>query len=116
MAIQFGKTWWGEHWLRSLENVDYDNRLPRGASYARNGRVLSVKIKDNVVTAKVRGSRLTPYKVTIIVPPFFEEQIVLLMDRLVERPALISKLLNRELDPEILGIAEEAGLKVFPQQ
>jgi uncharacterized Zn finger protein len=28
MAIQFGKTWWGEHWLRSLENVDYDNRLP----------------------------------------------------------------------------------------
>ena len=20
MAIQFGKTWWGEHWLRSLQN------------------------------------------------------------------------------------------------
>lgn len=116
MAIQFGKTWWGEHWLRSLENVDYDNRLPRGASYARNGHVLSVKIKDNVVTAKVRGNRSTPYKVTIIVPPFFEEQIALLMDKLVQRPALISKLLNRELDPEILGIAEEAGLKVFPQQ
>jgi hypothetical protein len=24
MAEKFGKTWWGEHWLRSLENVDYD--------------------------------------------------------------------------------------------
>ena len=28
MTEQFGKTWWGEHWLRSLEIVDYDNRLP----------------------------------------------------------------------------------------
>jgi len=29
---------------------------------------------------------------------------------------LISKLLNRELDPEILTIAEQAGLKIFPKQ
>ena len=51
MAIQFGKTWWGEHWLRSLENVDYDNRLPRGASYARNGYVKEVKFKGNQISA-----------------------------------------------------------------
>jgi uncharacterized Zn finger protein len=116
MAIQFGKTWWGEHWLRSLENVDYDNRLPRGASYARNGYVKEVKIKENQINARVAGSRPTPYKVNLIVPPFFEEQIELLMDGIIQRPALISKLLNRELDPEILTIAEEAGLKVFPRQ
>lgn len=116
MAIQFGKTWWGEHWLRSLENVDYDNRLPRGASYARNGYVKDVKIKENQIIAKVSGSRPTPYKVNLIVPPFFEEQVELLMDGIIKRPALISKLLNRELDPEILTIAEEAGLKVFPKQ
>jgi len=116
MAVQFGKTWWGEHWLRSLENVDYDNRLPRGASYARNGYVKEVKIKENQILAKVAGSRPSPYKVNLIVPPFFEEQIELLMQGIIERPALISKLLNRELDPEILTIAEKAGLKVFPKQ
>ncbi len=116
MANQFGKTWWGEHWLRSLENVDYDNRLPRGASYARNGYVKEVKIKENMMNAKVAGSRPTPYKVNLIVPPFFEEQVELLMDGIIKRPALISKLLNRELDPEILTIAEEVGLKVFPCQ
>ncbi|MCE5330808.1 MAG: DEAD/DEAH box helicase, partial [Bacteroidales bacterium] len=116
MAIQFGKTWWGEHWLRSLENVDYDNRLPRGASYARNGYVKEVKIKENMINAKVAGSRPTPYKVNLIVPPFFEEQVEVLMEGIIKRPALISKLLNRELDPEILTIAEEAGLKVFPRQ
>src|SRR5690554_6362669 len=116
MAIQFGKTWWGEHWLRSLENVDYDNRLPRGATYARKGNVLSVRTKDNEMKARVSGSRATPYKVTIIVPPFFEDQIERLIDRIVMQPALISKLLNRELDPSILQIAEEVGLKVFPKQ
>jgi len=116
MPIQFGKTWWGEHWLQSLQHVDYDNRLPRGASYARNGYVKDVKIKDNQIVAKVAGSRRTPYKVTVIVPPFFEEQVEVLMDEIIKRPALISKLLNRELDPVILTIAEEAGLKVFPRQ
>ncbi|MDR3328380.1 MAG: SWIM zinc finger family protein, partial [Prevotellaceae bacterium] len=116
MSIQFGKTWWGEHWLCSLENVDYDNRLPRGASYARSGHVRDIKIRENQIVAKVAGSRPTPYKVTIIVPPFFEEQVDVLMAKLIERPALISKLLNRELDPAILDIAEEIGLKVFPKQ
>ena len=116
MAEKFGKTWWGEHWLHSLENVDYDNRLPRGATYARNGYVKSIKINGNQILAKVAGSRSTPYKVTIIVPPFFEEDIERLMTKIIERPALISKLLNRELDPEILTIAEEVGLKVFPRQ
>ncbi len=116
MAEKFGKTWWGEHWLRSLENVDYDNRLPRGASYARNGYVKSMKITGNQIVAKVAGSRATPYKVTIIVPPFFEDDIERLMTKIIERPAIISKLLNRELDPEILTIAEELGLKVFPCQ
>ncbi|MDR3142670.1 MAG: DEAD/DEAH box helicase [Tannerellaceae bacterium] len=116
MAEKFGKTWWGEHWLRSLENVDYDNRLPRGASYARNGKVKEIKIKDNRIVAKVQGTQKTPYKVTVIVPPFFEEDIERLMTKIIERPALISKLLNRELDPGILTVAETLGLKVFPRQ
>lgn len=116
MTIQFGKTWWGEHWLRSLENADYDNRLPRGAAYARSGHVQSVKMNDNAITAKVSGSRPSPYRVTIIVPPFFEDQIEILMQRIIAKPVLISKLLNRELDPAILTIAEESGLKVFPRQ
>lgn len=116
MALQFGKTWWGEHWLRSLENVDYDNRLPRGVSYARGGHVKGVKFRGNQITAKVSGSRARPYNVTVIVPPFFEEQVEALMEGIIQRPVLISKLLNRELDPEILTIAEEKGLKVFPRQ
>ncbi|MDR0895568.1 MAG: DEAD/DEAH box helicase [Prevotellaceae bacterium] len=116
MAQKFGNTWWGEQWLNSLSHVDYDNRLPRGSSYARGGHVKSLKINGNQIIAKVSGSRPMPYKVTIIVPPFFPEQVDKLMDEIVQRPALISKLLNRELDPDMLPIAESLGLKVFPHQ
>jgi hypothetical protein len=51
MAEKFGKTWWGEHWLLSLENVDYDNRLPRGASYARSGGI-KVRLDRYYITAE----------------------------------------------------------------
>ena len=63
MAQQFGNTWWGSEWLRSLSHIDYENRIPRGAAYARKGNVNEIKLKDNVITAKVEGSRPTPYKV-----------------------------------------------------
>lgn len=116
MSKFFGKTWWGEQWLHSLTNIDYDNRLPRGVTYARNGAVSSIKIEENIITAKVRGSRPKPYDVMIVIPPFFENGIEALIEEIAERPFLISKLLNRELDPEVLSIAGELGLKVFPKQ
>ena len=70
MAQQFGKTWWGEHFLNSLSDIDYSNRLPRGRSYARNGYVVDIITANNSINAKVRGSRRTPYKVEIVLPLF----------------------------------------------
>ena len=45
MSNNFGKTWWGEQWLHALSNIDYENRLARGSSYAKKGAVESIKIK-----------------------------------------------------------------------
>lgn len=113
---QFGKTWWGEQWLNSLANIDYSNRLPRGATYARNGSIQRIKIEENNIEAKVQGSRPKPYHVTIVIPPFFEPEIKKLIAAISQKPTIISKLLNRELDPELLTIAEQCGLKIFPKQ
>lgn len=116
MAGQFGKTWWGSEWLKSLNYIDFANRIPRGATYARKGAVRSIDVKGNVITAKVSGSRATPYKVTIRVPLFKKEQTEVLMNKLLAKPALISKLLNRELDPEVFQVARRSGLNLFPQR
>ena len=115
-ASAFGKTWWGSEWLKSLTHIDYANRIPRGSAYARKGAVKSIDVKGNVITAKVSGSRPTPYKVTIRVPLFKQEQTDKLMEKLLEQPSLISKLLNRELDPEVFQVAKRIGLNLFPQR
>ena len=116
MAKNYGKTWWGEQWLNSLSNIDYSNRLPRGSAYANRGAVTSININKNQILAKVQGTRVKPYNIEIVVPPFSENEIKNLIAALVQKPVIISKLLNRELDPEILSIAKEQGLKVFPKQ
>jgi uncharacterized Zn finger protein len=116
MASAFGKTWWGEQWLNSLNNIDYSNRLPRGASYARKGSVVKIDIKGNQIKARVQGTRPSPYKVDIIMPPFFDPELGNFIQEITRRPVIISKLLNRELDPSILQLAERFGLKVFPRQ
>ena len=71
---QYGKTWWGQQFLQSLNAIDYDNRLPRGRSYANNGSVISLSINENHIVAKVSGSRPKPYQVEIVIPPFFDPQ------------------------------------------
>jgi uncharacterized Zn finger protein len=117
MTKKFGETWWGKQWLNALENVDYEDRLTKGATCARTGHVIDINIKGNKIVANVSDSGSTPLKITtIIVPPFFEEDIERLMTKIIEHPAIIPKLLNRELDPAILTITEELGLKLFPRQ
>lgn len=113
--MQFGKTWWGQQWLNALSNIDFSNRLPRGSAYARKGAVLKLEVDNNEITALVEGSRPKPYKVRIIVPPFFPTEVKRLSKALTKRPSVISKLLNRELDTSILEMSKEAGLRVFPE-
>lgn len=112
--VKYGQTWWGQQWLNALSHIDYSNRLPRGITYANKGSVVSLKIKGNNIQAKVSGSRKTPYSVTIIIPPFEPDTEEKLIDEISKNPLLIAKLLNRELDPEVLQIAQRLNIRVFP--
>lgn len=116
MATKYGKTWWGDRWLGALKNIDYSNRLPRGASYARNGMVQEITFKGNVVSAKVKGSRRTPYSETITLPEFTPKDVDRLVGLIQEHPVVLSKLFNRELDQSLALMAEEAGMPLFPRQ
>jgi len=58
------KTFWGKAWCDNLEAYsDFENRLPRGRAYVRNGSVIDLKIEPGKVRALVMGSSL--YKVEI---------------------------------------------------
>ena len=60
------KTFWGKSWCKNLESYhDYENRIPRGRTYARNGSVVDLKIKTKEVLAMVSGSSIYKVKVKI---------------------------------------------------
>ncbi len=117
MARQtYGKTWWGAQWLNALTHIDYDNRLPRGRSYANKGAVRDLTVQDSTIRAKVKGSRARPYQITIKVPSIPGKQVKNLLGRIAADPVLIARLLNRELDPALLELADRLGIKVFPSR
>jgi uncharacterized Zn finger protein len=62
------KSFWGKSWCNNLERYsDYENRLPRGRTYVRNGSVFDLQITKGKVAAAVSGSDL--YTVTITIAP-----------------------------------------------
>ena len=113
---QYGRTWWGAQWLEALSHIDFDNRLPRGRTYANRGAVRDLVIDGGRIQARVQGSRPQPYKVEVIVPPVPPADAERLIERLAADPALIARLLNRELDPAVLGEAQRLKIAVFPSR
>jgi uncharacterized Zn finger protein len=59
-------TFWGKAWCENLESYrDYENRLPRGRTYVRNGSVVDLQIQPSEVTAMVSGSSIYDVKISI---------------------------------------------------
>ncbi|WP_430231829.1 SNF2-related protein [Nitrosomonas communis] len=110
----YGQTWWGAQWLNSLSQIDYDNRLPRGRSYANKGAVAKIEIQHGNIYARVKGSRPRPYDVTIKVPPMPSQQTKALLDAVALDQVIISKMLNRKLDPAVLEHAKTLKVAIFP--
>ncbi|MCC7050483.1 MAG: SWIM zinc finger family protein, partial [Bacteroidia bacterium] len=115
MAQVYGRTWWGQQWLKSLDRIDYSNRLPRGKSYANTGKVKSIEIEGHIIRAKVAGSRPKPYDVSIVVPPFTDKEKKALIESIKKDNLILSQLLNRHLPNELLSLAEQNFIKIFPQ-
>jgi len=65
---KIARTFWGEAWCNHLEKFsDYENRLPRGRTYVRNGSVCHLAISKGKIDAIVSGSDL--YNITINIAP-----------------------------------------------
>ena len=111
---RFGQTWWGSQWLKALDAVDWDNRLPRGRRYANNGSVRSLSLDSGTVAAKVQGSRDQAYQVRLSLPPLLARKLAQLLDDLASDSALIGQLLNRSLDPAVMERAEAQNIALFP--
>ena len=67
---KIAKTFWGKAWCDNLERYsDFENRLPRGRTYVRNGSVVDLQIAPGAVRAMVSGSDLYRIEVKVAAVP-----------------------------------------------
>jgi uncharacterized Zn finger protein len=110
----FGKSWWAQRWISVLEGFDIGARIARGRSYARRGQVVGIEIARGMVTAKVQGSRPTPYAVRIRVKPLARADWEHVAEAIAGKAIYTAKLLNGEMPQEIEAAFAEAGVSLFP--
>ncbi len=111
----FGKSWWAKRWIEVLESFNIGARLGRGRSYARQGQVLSVDIKEGVVSASVQGSRSRPYKVTIKTKVISDRDWKKLTKCFSEQAIFAAKLLAGEMPAYIEDAFYKLNLSLFPK-
>lgn len=110
----FGENWWSKRWLAVLHGFGLGARLGRGRSYARQGQVLQIEIEPGLVRARVQGSRVKPYQVTIRLSPWSEEVRVRALHALSAESGHLAKLLNSELPPAAEELLAGVGAPLFP--
>jgi uncharacterized Zn finger protein len=116
MATKFGLTWWGQRWIAALEALGaaYANRLPRGRTYARKGSVTELTVAPGLVTALVSGSRPTPYRVSLRLPIFTDDQWTAASQALARQLRHAAVLLDGRMPEDIDETLDSVGLSLFP--
>ncbi|MEU3518220.1 SWIM zinc finger family protein [Streptomyces sp. NPDC006654] len=110
-ATGFAGTWWGNAWVRALEEGALDvKRLARGRSYAERGQVDAITVTPGAVLAYVQGSRPRPYRVQLRLRTFGEQEWERFLDAAADRPGDIAALLDKEL-PQALA---DSGVPLLP--
>ena len=112
------KSWWGIAWCENLERyADYASRIDRGKRYVRNGSVIDLQIGRGKVTARVQGTRRTPYKVEVRISPLSEEKCQSIMERAGRKLESLEALLSGSFPEEMKDLFfEEGGLFPTPAE
>ena len=106
-------TFWGKAWCDNLEAYsDYENRLPRGRSYARNGSVIDLKIAPGKVHALVMGSSL--YKIDIGITAVPDAQWRSLAKECTGSIASLVELLQGQLSKAVMERICQPRTGLFP--
>lgn len=111
---QPSREWWAQRWIELLESFGWIRRLARARVYAREGNVKSIEFKGHKVAARVQGTAPEPYKVTLSLDPFSDEQWHYVIESMSQQALFSAKLLAGEMPLSIEKVFTENGLSLFP--
>jgi uncharacterized Zn finger protein len=114
---KISQSFWGQAWCENLERYsDFENRLPRGATYVRNGSVIDLEIERGTVKAIVSGSEI--YHVTINIKTLPRASWKRIQQDCSESVASLIDLLQGRFDAGVMQrlTQPEGGLFPVPQE
>jgi uncharacterized Zn finger protein/DNA-binding XRE family transcriptional regulator len=110
---KIARTFWGQGWCDHLESFsDYENRLPRGRTYVRNGSVCHLAIAKGEVNAMVCGSEFYTVKVAIETLPRKKWKDV--KSRCAGQIGSLLELLQGRLSKNVMAVVTDRNNGLFP--
>ncbi|MEA5513762.1 SWIM zinc finger family protein [Nodularia sp. UHCC 0506] len=113
-TLQASREWWSQKWLELLDSYRFKKRLERARNYSRQGNVLNIEFTGAKVLARVQGSEPEPYKVSLSIDHFSEEEWGYVIETMSQRAIFAAKLLAGEMPQNIEEVFTANGLSLFP--
>ncbi|MCP3663232.1 MAG: helix-turn-helix domain-containing protein [Gammaproteobacteria bacterium] len=111
---KIARTFWGEAWCNHLERFsDYENRLPRGRTYVRNGSVCHLAISKGKVEAIVSGSEL--YRININITPLSANRWKNVRKQCAGQIGSMLELLQGRFSDNVMEIVTDQNKGLFPK-
>jgi len=111
---KIARTFWGEAWCNHLEKFsDYENRLPRGRTYVRNGSVCHLAISRGKVEAIVSGSAL--YRINIDITPLSVNKWKNVRKQCAGQIGSMLELLRGRFSDNVMEIVTDQNTGLFPK-
>jgi uncharacterized Zn finger protein len=107
------QSFWGKSWCENLERYsDYENRLPRGRSYIRNGSVIDLQVKRGEVIAMVSGSEI--YNIRVKIMPVADKHWTAICGDCAGSIGSLVELLQGRLSKSVMERVCRKGDGLFP--
>ncbi len=108
------RSFWGKGWCDHLESFsDYENRLPRGRTYVRNGSVCHLEIRPGRIEAIVSGSELYNIRIDIekLKPAVWKK----VKQQCLGRIGSMLELLQGKLSDGVMAVVADRDDGLFPK-
>jgi len=109
-----GERWWSRKFVDILEQICDGGRLARGRAYARKGQVMDFTVTPGRVSARVQGSRSTPYRVKLTISAFAERDWTRIEEALGAQALYRAALLAGDMPHEIVDVFAGLDRPLFP--
>jgi uncharacterized Zn finger protein len=111
---KIARSFWGRAWCDNLETYkDYEHRLPRGRSYARNRAVLDLVIAPGRIDALVSGSRI--YETRISIKPLSGAHWSRVRAQCAGQISSLIELLQGRLSEPVMRVITDRNDGLFPK-